>query len=338
MNAQLAVLSGPQKSAILCMALGTEVAARVMQALAPHEVELLTREIASTPVVKADVVEAVMREYREMARAVEQVARGGVDVAREILEQALGPNRARPLLERIQEQLSEAGLTQLRRAAPDVLTSVLRGEHPQTIALILAHLDPRQAAAVIQAMDPELASDALYRVGRMEKISPEMLQLVEAGLGQRTDLSLAQEMTSTGGPATVAKVLNFAPTSLEKTLLEQIASRNAELAQQIRNLMFTFEDLRLLDSRAMQRLLREIDNKELALALKAASDELKQHIMSNMSERAAETLREEIEYMGPVRVRDVEAAHTRIIETVRRLEEAGELVIAGKAAEDDIIA
>lgn len=331
-------LSGVQKSAVLCMALGTDASAKIMQALSPGELERVSKEIAVTPVVKAELVDSVLHEYREVARAVEQVGRGGVEYARGILEQALGPAKARNVLEKIQEQLTETGLTRLKKAAPDVLNNVLRGEHPQTIALILAHLDPRQAAGLIEAMDPTVAADVLYRVGRMEKVSPEMLQLVEAGLGSRTDLSLSQEMTQTGGPSAVAKVLNFTPTSLEKNLLEQVAARNADLATVIKNLMFTFEDLRLLDNRAMQRVLRDVDTKELALALKAASDEIKDHILGGMSERAAETLREEVEFMGPVRVRDVEAAHTRIIEVVRKLEEAGEIVIAGRASDDDIIA
>ncbi len=330
-------LSGAKKSAVLCMALGTEVSARIMQALGPTDMERVSREIASTDRVQPEVVDQVLHEYRDVVRAVEQIAMGGIEIARDILEQALGPNKARSVLERIQTQITETGLTRLKKAPPEVLFTVLRGEHPQTIALILAHLDARQAAGLIEAMDPVMAGDVLYRVGRMEKVSPEMLQLVEAGLGAETDLSLSQELTQTGGPAAVAKVLNFTPSSLEKTLLDVVAGRNGDLAAQIKNLMFTFEDLTLLDNKAMQRLLRDVDSKELAMALKAASEGVKTKVMSNMSERAAESLREEIEFMGPVRVRDVEATHMRIIETLRKLEEAGELIIAGRAADDDFI-
>lgn len=331
-------LTGAQKSAVLCMALTTEAAARILQALSQDEVESVTREIATMQSVPADVVDAVLTEFREVARAVESIAQGGITYAQQILETALGPQRARQVLERIQEQMNDSGLKRLRKAAPEVLLSVLRGEHPQTLALILAHLDVRQAAGVVEAMEPELAGDVLYRVGRMEKVSPEMLALVESGLSSKADLSLSQEMTLSGGPAAVARVLTLTSGSVEKALLEAIAQRSQDLAQQITHLMFTFEDLKTLDGRSMQRLLREVEGKDLALALKAASEELKQHITRNMSERAAAALLEEMEYLGPVRVKDVEAAQTRIIAALRALEEAGEVVLSGRGTDDAVIA
>jgi flagellar motor switch protein FliG len=331
-------LSGGQKCAVLCMVLGTEQSAKVMQLLAPGEVESLTREIAQLPRVKGDLVDGVLQEYREVARAVQSVAQGGVDYARQVLEQAVGPVRAKAILDRIQDQITETGLKRLKKAQPDVLLSVLRGEHPQTLALILAHLDVRQAAGVIEVMEADLAGDVLYRVARMEKVSPEMLALVETGLGSKADLSLSQEMTLSGGPSAVASVLNLTTPSLEKSLMDALGARDPELANQIKGLMFVFEDLRLLDGKAMQRVLRDIEGKELALALKAASDELKQHILKNMSERAASALQEEIEYLGPVKVKDVEAAHLRIIQSVRALEEAGEISIGGRGGGDDVIA
>jgi flagellar motor switch protein FliG len=331
-------ITGPRKAAILCLTLGRETAADIMKQLNPQEVEQLTHEIATSPSVAHDVVESVLLEFRGVFQAAEAAARGGVTVAQEILERALGANRAKVILDRIREQIADTGLKRLRKAAPDLLLSVLRGEHPQTIALILAHLDVRQSAGVITAMDPELAGEVLYRVGRMEKISPEMLALVEQGLANKTDVSLSQEMTLSGGPSTVAKVLNLTGSTLEKQLLEQIDRRNSELATQVKNLMFVFEDLKLLDGRAIQRLLREIDGKELAIALKAASEELKQHIFANMSERAAGALKEELEFLGPVRVRDVEAAHTRIIDVMRSLEDQGEIIIGGRGGDEDVIA
>jgi len=280
----------------------------------------------------------VLQEYREFSRAVQSVAQGGVDYARQILEQAVGSARAKAILEKIQEQMTETGLKRLRKAAPDALLSVLRGEHPQTVALILAHLDLKQAAGVIEVMEPDLAGDVLFRVARMEKVAPEMLALVEAGLGSKADLSFSQEMKLSGGPSAVANVLNLTAPSLEKTLMDAISLRDAELANQIKGLMFVFEDLKLLDGRSMQRVLRDVDGKELALALKAVSDELKQHILKNMSERAAAALTEEMEFLGPVKVKDVEAAHMRIIQAVRALEEAGEIVISGRGGDDDVIA
>lgn len=333
-NGRMESLDGPAKAAVLCMALGTEQSARVMQMLSADQVELLGREIASMPAVAADVVDTVLTEYRDVARAVESLAQGGVDYARAILEQAYGQQRAREMLDKIRESLSDTGLRRLKRASPEALLGVLRGEHPQTVALILAHLDIRQAASVIEAMDPEAASDVLFRVAKMEKVSPEMLALVESGLASKADLSLSAEMTLSGGPLAVANVLNIAGPSAEKQLLEMIAQRDGKLVEQIRSLMFVFEDLKLLEGRAMQRVLRDVDSKELALALKVASDELKDHILGNMSERASEALKEEMEFLGAVKVKDVEAAHGRIIQQVRALEEAGEITINGRGNDE----
>lgn len=330
-------LTGAQKGAVLCMALGAERSARILQLLSPREVEVISREIASLPVVAADRVSTVLGEFQQVSRAVDSVARGGVDYAQEILESALGPMKAKAILEKIQEQLVDTGLKRLRNAAPEVLSGILRGEHPQTIALILAHLDARQSAGVVQEMEPEIAAEVLYRIARMDKISPEMLLLVESGLSSKTDLSLSEEMTLSGGPQAVAKLLNLTGGTLEKQLLEGIEGRNLPIAEQIKSLMFVFEDLLLVDARGIQRVLRDVDAKDLALALKAASNELKMHIRSNMSERAGQALEEEIEMMGPVRVKDVEAAHARIIETVRNLSDAGEIMIAGRGGGDDII-
>ncbi len=330
-------MRGPQKAAVLCMALGTDQAAKVFQHLSPELVEAVTREIATLPAVQADVVDGVLLEYREVARAVESIAQGGVDYARAILEQAVGPQRAKAILDRIKEQITESGLKRLKKAGPDVLLSVLRGEHPQTVALILAHLDVKQAAAVVEAMEPQLAGEVLFRVARMEKVSPEMLELIETGISGKVDLDLNQEMTLSGGPSAVADVLNLTSASVEKGLMESLQQRDPQLADEIKGLMFVFEDLKLLEPRAMQRVLRDVDGKELALALKVASEELKQHILKNMSERAAGALQEEMEFLGAVKVKDVEAAHGRIIQVVRQLEEAGEIVISGRGGDDDVI-
>jgi flagellar motor switch protein FliG len=336
-QAELESLSGAQKAAVLCMSLGTEVASKVMQLLSPDQVESVSREIAAMPMADTGTVEQVLTEFRQLGRAVQSLSEGGLSRASEILEQSFGAARAKQILEKIREQLTTQGLKKLKKAAPEVLLSVLRGEHPQTLALILAHLDTRQAASVIEVMEADLASDVLYRVARMEKVAPDMLAAVEQGLSSKTDLTLSQKMTLSGGPAAVAKVLTLASGSMEKAVIESIGGRNHDLAQQITNLMFAFEDLKTLDGKSMQRILRDVDSKELALALKAASEDLKQHIMKNMSERAAGALTEEMEYLGPVRVKDVEAAQTRIIAAVRSLEEAGEVVLSGRGGGDEII-
>ena len=330
-------LTGAQKCAVLCVALGEQEAAKILQQLGPEEVEQVTREIASMQAVEADLVEAVLREFQNVSEAAQSVARGGVRYAQQVLEQALGPTRAQAVLARIQEQVNESGLKRLKKASPEVLAGILRGEHPQTIALILAHLEVRQAAAVVSAMDPALASEVLYRVARMEKISPEILAVVEAGLSSKADVSLSQEMTLSGGPASVAKLLNLTAAGLEKQLLETIGQKNSDVAGEIRSLMLVLEDLIQIDGKSMQRILREVDAKELALALKAASPELKKHIQSNMSERAAGAMDEEIEMLGAVRVKDVEEAHTHIIEIVRSLQDSGEILMGGRGGDDDII-
>jgi flagellar motor switch protein FliG len=319
------------------MALGTERAASIMKLLNAAEVESISREIAALSTVGADRVSEVLEEFSEKAQSAMTVAHGGVEFAQQVLDQAVGTSKARAILDRVQNHIVDTGLKRLRNAQPEILVGILRGEHPQTIALILAHLDSRLTAAVIQGMDPRLAAEVLYRVARMDKISPEMLSLVESGLSSKTDLSLNEEMTMSGGPEAVAKLLNLMGGTLEKQLMEDISERNADIGNQIKALMFVFEDILLVDGRGIQRVLRDIDTKELALALKAASDELKQHIKSNMSARAAEALEEEIEMLGPVRVKDVEAAHTRIIEVVTGLSDSGEIMIRGRGGNDDII-
>ncbi len=337
MHAQRVTMSGAQKAAVLCLSLGTDRAANILKQLTTDEVERVSREIAVMPTINASSVGEVLGEFEQVSRAVESVAQGGVAYAQQLLEQALGPQKAKVVLEKIQEQLVDTGLKRLKKAAPEVLAGILRNEHPQTVALILAHLELRQASAVVEAMDPQAAAEVLYRVARMEKISPDMLLLVESGLSSKTDIGLAEEMTASGGPGPVAKLLNLTGGTLEKELLEGIRNRSGEIADQIQALMFVFEDLLLVDGRGIQRLLREVETKELALSLKAASDELKKHIRSNMSERAAQALDEEIEMLGPVRVKDVESAHARVIEQVRALADSGEIMIRGRGANDEII-
>ncbi len=330
-------MTGAQKGAVLCMAVGKEASAMIMKQLSTEEQEAVSRAISKTPAVKSDVVQGLLEEFRTVARAAQSISAGGMDYARDILESALGPPRALEIIERIQEQRVELGLEGLKRAPPDLLMTVLRGEHPQTIALILAHVDVKQASGVIESMDPDLASDVLYRVARMEKVSPDMLKVVEQGLSSKADLSLNEDLTLSGGPVAVANVLNLASGTLEKSLLESIGQRDEELAGSIKKHMFVFEDLKLLETRSMQRVLRDIDSKELALALKGSSETIKDHIIRNMTERAGAALREEIEYMGAVRVKDVEECQGKIIGIVRALEEAGEVMILGRGGDDDII-
>jgi flagellar motor switch protein FliG len=328
-------MNGRQKVAVLCMALGTDAAAKLTQKLGPDEVDAISFEIARMENVSGPMVDGILDEWLTRMLAADSLAAGGLEIAREILEKAFGARKAQAVLERIQSQLTNSiGLHRLRHADPQQLGNMLRGEYPQTIALILAHLEPQHTAAVLKDIEPEIGADVVYRMARMEKVSPELLQIIEKSLSVETDLSVGQG-TASGGPAAVAQVLNFVNSSLEKVLLDGVASRDAALCEQIKNLMFVFEDIATLDSRAMQRLLREIDSKELALALKAASEDLRKKIQGAMSQRAVAALTDEMEMMGPARLRDVETAQTNIVGIVRRLEEAGEIILGG---DDELVA
>ncbi len=334
---RLESLSGRQKSAILCLALGPEQGAKILQSLTPEDQEAVTREISALPPIEQDTVQAVLDEFRKAAQGGPSGVRGGEAPAKQMLEQALGAAKARPVLERIEGNRPASQLRKLKQAAPDLLAGVLRDEHPQTIALVLAHLEMDQVCAVVGALEPRLAAEVLYRVARLDTVTPESLQLVEQALAGKADLTLTSKPATSGGAAAVARVLNQTGGELEKQLLEILAERDADIAANVKALMFVFEDLLLVDGKGMQRLLREVEGKELALSLKAASDELKAHIRGNMSERAAGALDEEIEMLGPVRVKDVEAAQARIIEAVRALEESGEILISGRGGADDVI-
>lgn len=331
-------LTGREKVAVLCMALGTEAAAKITQRLTSEEAELISFEIARLDALTADVVEGVLAEWLEVSLAVDSFSSGGLEYAKDVLEKAYGIQRATQILRRVQNQLADtAGLHRLRKADPQQLGSMMRSEHPQTIALVLAHLEPQHTAAVLKELDPATGSEVVYRMARMEKVAPEMLNLIERSIGSEADLGIQQGMAASGGPAAVAAVLNFTTGSLEKTLLDGVSMRDAKLCEEIKNLMFVFEDLTSLDARSLQRLLREIDAKQLALALKAASDELKGKMMGAMSQRAQQALVEEMEMMGPVRLRDVEAAQGAIVAQVRALEEAGELVLSASGSGDDMV-
>lgn len=329
-------LNGPQKAAILCMVLGAESAAKITQKLSPDDVESISFEIARMDRVSGDMAEAVLNEWLEIMVAADSLASGGIEYAREVLEKAFGVGKAQSMLKRIQLQLADnAGLQRLRNADPQQLGNMMRGEHPQTVALILAHLEPSHTANVLKELDPALGSEVVFRMARMEKVSPDMLQLIERSILAETDLAPTPGMSASGGPAAVAAVLNLVAPSLEKVILDGVAVMDAALSEQIKNLMFVFEDLVGLDDRALQRLLREVDSKELALALKQASNEVRNKIMGAMSQRAVQALKEEIEMLGPSRKTDVEKAQTNIVAIVRKLEDSGEIVLSGNG--DDLV-
>jgi len=334
---QLEQLSGSQKVAILCMVLGSEAAAAITQKLAVEEVEQISFEIARMDRVSSEATDAVLSEWLDVMLAADSVAAGGVEFAREVMEKAFGAQKSQVMLKRILSQISEgAGLHRLRNADPQQLGNTLRGEHPQTVALILAHLEAQHTASVLKELDPVFGAEVVLRMARMEKVSPDMLVLIERSILTETDLAPTQGLSTSGGPAAVAEVLNLVAPSLEKAIMKGVEAIDPALCEQIRNLMFVFEDVVSLDDRSLQRLLREIDVKELALALKSASNEVKNKIMGGMSQRASAALKEEMEMLGPARKRDIESAQTAIVAMIRKLEDAGEIVVGGGA--DDLVA
>lgn len=333
---RLESLSGKQKAAIVLMALGREAAAQLTQNLPQQELEDITLEIARLEHVPVELVQAVLDEWMHMETAAHSLTEGGVDYARQVLEEAIGPQKAAAVLKRIETQLRESsGFHNLRNADPQQVATLLRNEHPQTIALLLAHLDAAQNAHVLKELPGTLGGEVLFRMARMEKVLPEVLGVLERSYGSESKLSLSQDMASVGGPHAVAAILNLVASTLEKELLDQISQQDAALSEEIKNLMFVFEDIVRLDDRALQRLLRDVQTKELALALKGASESLKQRVFGCLSNRAGDAVREEMDLLGPVRLRDVEGAQTSVVRLVRTLEESGEIVITG--ATDDMV-
>lgn len=329
-------ITGRQKVAIVCMALGSEHAAKVTAELHPEEAEIVALEMAQLTGVPPTLVDNILAEWLEQTLAVDSLSTGGVEFAKEVLEKAFGNVKASVILKRIQAQIDDSDrFRKLRRVDPQQLGSTLRGEHPQTIALILAHLEPAQVANILRELDPKLGGDVMFRIARMEKVAPDMISLVERAIGSEADMAFTQGMSHVGGPAAVAAVLNLVNSTLEKEVLDLVAERDTGLSDTIKNLMFVFEDLLTLDDKSLQRLMREVEVKQLALALKVASPELKTKIMGTMSQRAVQGLKEEMEFLGPVKTRDVEAAQTDVVSKVRALEESGEIVLS--SGSDDIV-
>ncbi|MFO7256022.1 MAG: flagellar motor switch protein FliG [Bacillota bacterium] len=330
-------LTGRQKAAIFMIALGPEMAARVFRHLKPDEMETISLEIANQRTVTPDERDLVLQEFYQMAIAQSYIASGGLDYARELLEKALGPAKAMEILQRLTASLQVRPFDLIRKTDPSQLLSFIQNEHPQTIALIMAYLHPDQAATVLSALPPERQADVARRIAIMDRTSPEVLKEVERVLERKLASLVSQDYTVAGGVEAVVEILNRVDRGTEKTIMEALAVQDPALADEIKKRMFLFEDIVHLDNRTVQRILREVDmNRDLPLALKVASEEVKQKIFRNISKRAAENLRESMEYLGPVRLRDVEEAQTKIVNIIRRLEEEGEIVIA-RGGGDDIV-
>lgn len=329
-------LSGRQKAAILLITLGPEVSAQVFKHLRDDEIEQLTLEIANVRKVDSEEKNAILTEFHQICVAQEFLTQGGIAYAKEILEKALGPAKAVEILNRLTATLQVRPFDFARKAEPMQILNFIQNENSQTIALVLSYLRPDQASAVLSSLPPEKQADVARRIALMDSTSPEVIAQIERVLEQKLSTTVTQDYTSAGGIEAIVQILNGVDRSTERTILDSLEIQDPELAEEIKKRMFVFEDIVTLDNRSIQRIIREVDNQDLQLALKVASEEVREAIFRNMSKRMAETFREEMEYMGPVRLRDVEEAQTRIVATIRRLEEAGEIIIA-RGGGDDII-
>lgn len=330
---ELENLTGKKKAAIFILAIGPEASADIYKHLTEAEMEVLTTEIASVKNVTSAVVRRVIDEYHTMFRAQEYITSGGLEYAREVLEAAVGEHKAMDIVKNVQMALQVKGFNILQEVDPNQLMAFLQKEHPQTIALVLTQLNPMQAATVLADLPPPTQVDVMSRLARMERVSPETIKAVERVLESRIDFS--QGSHKLGGVKAAADILNLVGQRFEKHIMNGLAKEDPELATEIKNLMFVFEDMINLDDRSIQKVLKEVDNRELALALKAVSEELKSKILSNMSKRAADIVLEELKFMGPVRLREVEESQQKIIEIIRRLEEEGQVVMA--SADDQLV-
>lgn len=329
-------LRGREKAAILLVALGPEVSSMVYKHLDDATIELLTLEIANMRRITPDTKLDVLKEAQEVIMAREFMTQGGVDYARKLLEQALGPERAQDILRRITASLQVRPFDFVRHADPSQLISFIQGEHPQTIALILSYLAPEQAAQVLGGLPPSAQWDVARRVARMDRITPEVLREVERVLERKLSTVMGQDFTMAGGVDAVVAIINRVDRGTERNIIEALEEQDPELAEEIKKRLFVFEDIIGMDDRSLQRVLREVDMKDLSLALKGATEELRVKFFRNMSKRAAEMLKEDMDFMGPVRVRMVEEAQQKIVNVVRALEEAGEIVIA-RGGEEELV-
>ncbi len=330
-------LNGTKKVAILLLALNKDSAARILQLLPEDMVEEVTREIASTDLVDQKARGQVIEEFYYMAMARQYADAGGLPYAKALLEQALPADSAGRIIEQIASQVYQQPFSFLAKTDGENLLAFIQEEHPQTIGLILSHLATSKASEILTGLPHAKQLEVVTRIANMEQTNPEVIKEVERGLELRLSGIVSQTFEKVGGVEAVAEMLNLADRATEKGILEALESEDPDLVEQIRRLMFVFEDIMLVNDKGIQAVLKEVDNEELALALKTASTELKEKIFKNMSERAAQLIKEDMEYMGPVRVSDVEGAQQKIVDVVRRLEDAGEIIISGRGGEKELI-
>ena len=329
-------ITGVQKAAILLIALGPERSAQVFKHLKDDEIEQLTLEIANTKSVPSDLKDAVLDEFYEVCLAQQYISEGGIAYAKELLDKALGEDRAKDVIGRLTASLQVRPFEFVRKADPSQLLNFIQDEHPQTIALILAYLPSAQAAAVVSALAPEKQADVARRIATMDRTSPDVIKEVEKVLEKKLASLVNQDYTIVGGVDSIVSILNTVDRSTEKHIMENLEIADPELADDIRRKMFVFEDIKLLDNRSIQTVLHEVDNNELAIALKNANEEVQKLIFDNLSSRLATMIKEDMDFMGPERLKDVEDAQQKIVNIIRKLEDSGEIVIS-RGGGDEIV-
>ncbi|MDO3410703.1 flagellar motor switch protein FliG [Saccharibacillus sp. CPCC 101409] len=329
-------LSGRQKAAILLISLGPEVSAQIFKHLRDEEIEQLTLEIANVRKVDSSEKDTVLAEFHQICLAQEYISQGGINYAKEILQKALGEQKALEVINRLTATLQVRPFDFARKADPGQILNFIQNENPQTIALVLSYLQFEQASTILSSLPQDKQAEVARRIAMMDSTSPEVIAQVERVLEQKLSSTVTQDFATAGGIESIVSILNGVDRGTERTILDSLEIQDPELAEEIKKRMFVFEDIVNIDDRSIQRIIRDLENADLQLALKVASEEVREVVFKNMSKRMAETFREEMEFMGPVRLRDVEEAQTRIVTIIRKLEEAGEIIIA-RGGGDDII-
>jgi flagellar motor switch protein FliG len=328
--------SGKEKAAMLLISLGPERSAEIFKHLKDEEIEQLTLEIANIRTVSQEDKERVLEEFYQICLAQEYIAEGGIGYAKEILEKALGTQRALDVINKLTVSLQVRPFDFVRKADPAQLLNFIQNEHPQTIALILAYLKPQQSSIVLSALPQDKQADVARRIATMDRTSPEVIKEVERVLEKKLSSLVTEDYTAAGGVQAIVDILNSVDRGTEKYIMETLEIEDTDLAEEIKKRMFVFEDILTLDNRSIQRFLRDVENQQLAVALKGATDEVQKMIFSNMSKRLVDMIKEDIEFLGPVRLKDVEEAQQKIVNVIRKLEDAGEIVIS-RGGGDEII-
>jgi len=329
-------LTGRQKAAIFLVSLGSDVSSEIFKCLREDEIEQLTFEIARLDKIEPEDRDRVLQEFQEMMMAQEFISNGGIEYARDVLERALGTQKAIDIVNRLTSSLQVRPFDFIRRTDPSHLLNFIQGEHPQTIALILAYLDPQKSAQILGGLPHQIQADVARRIAQMDRTSPDVLREVERVLERKLSSLASEDFTSAGGIDSIVEVLNNVDRGTEKIIIEALEEEDPELAEEIKKRMFVFEDIVLLDDRSIQKVLREVDTQDLAKALKGVDAEVQEKIYRNMSKRASSLLREDMDFMGPIRLRDVEESQQKIVNIIRKLEDSGDIIVA-RAGEEELV-